>query len=161
MALSLPVGTESFTGGVTPLSQQIVTLEQRGTKPVIMNVPNMFLSSRSTVSQFSDNRFGGRAIVDEDRTLGFDISALNSHSVDSSKWNAGNALHESSPLKSTWKRSSLAWFPWIPSRTQIMALKQVELRQACAERGLKKVCSLSSLIMVLRHVVLHSHVLIA
>jgi hypothetical protein len=139
MALSLPLSTESFSGSVTPLSQQIVTLEQRGTAPVSMNVPNMFLSSKSTVSQFSDNRFGGRAIVDEDRILGFDITALNSHSVDSSKWNAGNALDDSSPLKNTWKRSSLAWFPWIPSRTQIMSLKLVELKQACGERGLRKV----------------------
>jgi hypothetical protein len=131
---------ESFSGSVTPLSQQIVTLEQRGTAPVSMNVPNMFLSSKSTVSQFSDNRFGGRAIVNEDNILGFDITALNSHSVDSSKWNAGNALvDESSLLKNTWKRSSLAWFPWIPSRTQIMLLKLVELKQACGERGLRKV----------------------
>lgn len=160
LTLSLPVSTESFSGSATPLSQQIITLEQRGTNPVTMNVPNMFLSSRSTVSQFSDNRFGGRAIVDQDRTLGFDISALNSHSVDSSKWNAGNVLDENSPLKSTWKRSSLAWFPWIPSRTQIMSLKQLELKQACAERGLKKVRSLSSVNMV-RYLVLHSHVLIA
>jgi hypothetical protein len=141
MALSLPFG-ESFSGSATPRAHQLVTLDERGTAPVVMAIPNMFLSSGSAISSSPENRFGGRAIVDEDRILGFDIFApLYSHSVDSSKWNAGNVLEDSSPLKNTWKRSSPAWFPWIPSSTQIMALKLTELKQACAERGLKKVCS--------------------
>ena len=140
MALSVPF-SESFSGKAPPRAHQLVTLDERGTAPIVMAIPSMFLSSGSAISSSPQNRFGGRAIVDEDRILGFDITApLYSHSVDSSKWNAGNVLEDSSPLKNTWKGSSLAWFPWIPSRTQIMALKLTELKQACAERGLKKVC---------------------
>ena len=32
-----------------------------------------------------------------------------------------------------------AWFPWIPTRSQIETLKMSELREACVERGLTKV----------------------
>lgn len=32
-----------------------------------------------------------------------------------------------------------AWFPWIPTRSQIETLKMSELREACVERGLNKV----------------------
>jgi len=32
-----------------------------------------------------------------------------------------------------------AWFPWIPTRSQIETLKVPELRDACGERGLTKV----------------------
>ena len=33
------------------------------------------------------------------------------------------------------------WFPWIPTKLQIQELKVTELRQACVQRGLKKVCN--------------------
>jgi hypothetical protein len=32
-----------------------------------------------------------------------------------------------------------AWFPWVPTKSQIMTLKLKELREACAQRGLAKV----------------------
>ena len=32
-----------------------------------------------------------------------------------------------------------AWFPWIPTKSQIMTLKLKELREACSQRGLAKV----------------------
>jgi len=31
-----------------------------------------------------------------------------------------------------------AWFPWVPTKSQIMTLKVKELREACAQRGLAK-----------------------
>lgn len=32
-----------------------------------------------------------------------------------------------------------AWFPWIPTKSQIMTLKLNELKEACSQRGLTKV----------------------
>ena len=32
-----------------------------------------------------------------------------------------------------------AWFPWVPTRSQIETLRASELREACDERGLEKV----------------------
>ena len=34
-----------------------------------------------------------------------------------------------------------AWFPWVPTKSQIMTLKHKELKEACSQRGLKKVRS--------------------
>ena len=54
----------------------------------------------------------------------------------SGKRNGGvRLLRYSSPLLP-------AWFPWIPTKSQIMTLKLKELREACSQRGLAKVCSL-------------------
>lgn len=33
-----------------------------------------------------------------------------------------------------------AWFPWIPTKDQIMTLKLKVLKEACSQRGLIKVC---------------------
>jgi hypothetical protein len=52
------------------------------------------------------------------------------------QWNSNNA-EEKSLLVGT--ITLPAWFPWIPSKSQIQTLKVIELKEACAQRGLRKV----------------------
>jgi tetratricopeptide (TPR) repeat protein len=140
MALSLPVFSDSFSGGMAPnVKRPLIERQQQR----IEVVPNMFLSSKSpfTISVDTDSRFGGRAAGDDDeaRKLGFDTRL---HLLDSSEWNEGTAIDtstiEDQVASSLFKKSSLAWLPWIPTLSQIQGLKLAELKQACAERGLKK-----------------------
>jgi hypothetical protein len=75
-------------------------------------------------------------------------------SVDSSVWNnfpkhLEEWYADTSPIKKQLASSAVrngeslhmlpAWFPWLPTHTQICALKLEELKVACSERGLKKV----------------------
>lgn len=161
MALSFPVcSVDSYSSSVMPANTPSLyqLLEQRQTN---MDV-NMFLSSKSPYNSISstNNRFGGRAsgtitatTEEEDsvRTLGFDTRL---HLLDSSKWNAGTAMDpttNNNPIKnqSLFSKSSVAWLPWIPTLAQIQALKLTELKQACAERGLKKVCCRSFVLLIM------------
>lgn len=149
MALTFPACSDSYSSNVLPPS--LVSKERIAS---LVDTPNMFLSSRHNTIGLSltKSRFGGRATSgtpvlrndDNDNTLGFDTRL---HLLDSSKWNNVREmdLSASSPIKSQvaaslFRKSSLAWLPWIPSPTQIRSLKLLELKQACAERGLKKVC---------------------
>ena len=159
MALSLPVFSDSFRVGMTPNAQRPLIERQHQRIEV---VPNMFLSSKSpfTISVDTDSRFGGRAAGQErddddeapTRTLGFDTRL---HLLDSSEWNEGTAIDtstiEDQVPSSLFKKSSLAWLPWIPTLSQIQGLKLVELKQACAERGLKKVRFLLNSCYCCRH----------
>jgi len=155
MALSLPACSDSYSSSVMPSNTPSIyqLMEQRQSAP--MEVPNMFLSSKSPYATIapSTDRFGGRAIGSEEdsseedtRTLGFDTRL---HLLDSSKWYPGTAIDPTAnhPIKnqvasSLFKKSPLAWLPWIPTLSQIQSLKLSELKQACAERGLIKVCIL-------------------
>mmetsp|Transcript_20772 Transcript_20772/g.29167 ORF Transcript_20772/g.29167 Transcript_20772/m.29167 type:complete len:898 (+) Transcript_20772:162-2855(+) len=50
-----------------------------------------------------------------------------------------NVLKDQGSYRKKYERSSVpAWFPYIPTQSQIEALKVKELKMACSERGLKK-----------------------
>jgi hypothetical protein len=121
----------------------------------------MLLNSKQTTftAGGTDGRYGGRAtgttpLLDEEEDqekLGFDVSSSSLRmarpsNVDPDTWKEGGET--SSPIKknsvplSLFRKTAIpAWLPWIPTRAQIEELKVVELKQACDERGLTKVCS--------------------
>ena len=62
--------------------------------------------------------------------------------AESLRRNAATTSSSSNKSKSAEKSAPStvpAWFPWIPTRSQIETLKVPELRDACDERGLAKV----------------------
>ena len=96
------------------------------------------------------------------RVLGFDIfaSPATRSNVNIETWNnINNDLESSSPNNSgliwnsngqtaaTTQSSSVkvlsgilpAWFPWLPTKSQIQSLKVIELKEACNQRSLAKV----------------------
>eukprot|EP00980_Cylindrotheca_fusiformis_P003655 scaffold818_cov136-Cylindrotheca_fusiformis.AAC.21 len=100
---------------------------------------------------------GDPADKERDGVLGFDIfsTPASRSKVDLETWNAGNsdATSNSSnsglvwnsnaqkdiPTSSSPRLSTLpAWFPWIPTKSQIGSLKVNELKEACGQRGLLK-----------------------
>jgi len=76
------------------------------------------------------NNLGGQPPFVASSTSAANLSfARSNNSVDS---NGGvRLLRLSSPLLP-------AWFPWIPTKSQIMSLKLTELKEACSQRGLFK-----------------------
>lgn len=75
------------------------------------------------------------------------LSSLSLHAtrpsnVDSTQWNLPRSFNSPwmTSASGIWKTTSspVAWFPWIPTQQQILALKVPELKQACAERGLSR-----------------------
>jgi len=77
--------------------------------------------------------------IDSDSTSASEVtrrvaaSLLRSTSAGGVKDNGWRADSAASPLSVV-----PAWFPWIPTRSQIETLKMSELREACVERGLAK-----------------------
>ena len=80
--------------------------------------------------------------LDEDEWL----SSSNSNNDVPQSYNNNNAILNRSPNANNKESStrsssddSLAWFPWMPTISQIEALKVRELRKICLDRGLKQV----------------------
>jgi hypothetical protein len=59
----------------------------------------------------------------------------NSHNSFAAPFAATSTTVSASSLRS----SSLAWLPWIPTKSQILSLKLTELKEACGQRRLVKV----------------------
>ena len=86
-------------------------------------------------------------LIDDAEMLGIveaDAAAATSSPVrrrvaESLRRNAGNKDGKSAERSAPSTTSVPAWFPWIPTRSQIETLKVPELRDACDERGLAKV----------------------
>jgi len=92
--------------------------------------------------------------TEERRVLGFDVFSLESSrrsSVDLDTWRGAEANEEDNIFPApglAWNSNAPnikflsnkppAWFPWVPTKSQIESLKVVELKAACDERGLSK-----------------------
>ena len=82
---------------------------------------------------------------DEDEWLSLSNSNSNNNNAPQSIHNNNPILNRSpnANIKESTTRSSsddsLAWFPWMPTISQIEALKVSELRKICSDRGLKQV----------------------
>jgi hypothetical protein len=94
----------------------------------------------------------------ERRVLGFDVFSLEAtrrSNVDLETWKNGEtrggdndanffpapglSWNSNAPTIRLLPNKIPAWFPWIPTKSQIQSLKVVELKAACDQRGLVKV----------------------
>jgi hypothetical protein len=94
---------------------------------------------------------------EDGRVLGFDIFSTPAHqsNVDLDTWKSGASFSMNSGLSWNSKQQKSdnnhnlvlqekevlpAWFPWLPTKAQIQSLKVTELKEACRQRSLVKVC---------------------
>ena len=104
--------TRMFGGGAATLDTQI---------PSIMSGNNNRLWSTGTAAIPTSTR-NGRSMTSTSTTTAATAAAATAMSMSSS------SLQYTLP----------AWFPWMPTKSQILSLKVIELREACSQRGLLK-----------------------
>lgn len=92
--------------------------------------------------------------------LGFDVFKLGAASrsnVDLQTWKNGEIRGDEAPgLSWNSKATTIsflpnklpAWLPWVPTKSQIQSLKLAELKAACSQRGLARVCILALIMMI-------------
>jgi len=112
-----PAGAENQVSATTGASRD----DSEGFLPVAgLNWETSPLSSNTNANDEGEPSFSPAAATQSKSTGGI------------TKSNTGvRLLRYSSPLIP-------AWFPWIPTKSQIMTLKLKELREACSQRGLAK-----------------------
>ena len=150
-------------------SQPITPSMLLGNDIVIPLGTNSLAASRATAASIYNSMkgcdkasIGGLSTNQEGRVLGFELNANNPKRSSNEElqvtWNNDRKISSISRelTRSTGASSSInnkggvrletmlpAWFPWIPTKSQIRTLKVNELREACLQRGLVKVRQIS------------------
>ena len=139
-------------------SQPITPSMLLGNDIVIPLGTNSLAATRATAASIYNSMkgcdkasIGGLSTNQEGRVLGFELNANNPKRSSNEElqvtWNNDRKI---SSISRDLTRGGVrletmlpAWFPWIPTKSQIRTLKVNELREACLQRGLVKVRQIS------------------